>query len=80
MIKSEEETYNGLVPLGRQCMDQYYHAKTRQDIIDFIENVVIKGNDPKKEQREAFVKNELKANYPHAADTMINIKKELKIK
>lgn len=81
MIKSEEETYKGLVPLGQQCMDQYYHAKSKEDIIDFIENVVIKGNDPMKAQREAFVKNELKANYPHAADTMINmIKKELKIK
>ncbi len=81
MIKSEEETYKGLVPLGQQCMDQYYHAKSKEDIINFIENVVIKGNDPMKAQREAFVKNELKANYPHAADTMINmIKKELKIK
>lgn len=81
MIKSEEETYKGLVPLGQQCMDQYYHALSREDIIDFIQNVVVDGNDTKKAQREKFVRTELKANYPHASDTTISlIKKELKIK
>lgn len=81
MIKSKEETYNGLVPLGKMCMDQHYHAEKEQDIIDFINNVVIEGNDTLKEQRVEFVRNELKANYPHAAETLINaIKKEIKIK
>jgi len=40
MLKSEEETYKGLVPLGQQCMDQYYHAFKEEDIIKFIQNLV----------------------------------------
>lgn len=81
MMKSEEETMNGLVPLGQQCMQQYYHAFSKEDIIDFIQNVVVNGDDPLKEQREAFVQKELKQNYPHAAETVIKmIKDELKIK
>ena len=81
MMKSKEATYNGLVPFGQQCMDQYYHAFEEKDIIDFIENVVINGNDPKKEERVNFVEKELKVNYPHAADNLIaKIKKSLRIK
>lgn len=80
MMKSEKDTYAGLVPLGQQCMDQYYHAFSKEEIIDFIQNVVIDGIDPMKEQRESFVEKELKTNYPHAAEAVINmIKSELKI-
>lgn len=81
MMKNEEETMNGLVPLGQQCMQQYYHAFTKEDIVNFIQNVVINGNDSKKEQREKFVQTELKKNYPHAAESVIKmIKNELNIK
>lgn len=81
MMKSKEETYNGLIPFGQKCMDQYYHAFSEEDIIKFIQEVVVDGKDPKKEQRVDFVNKELKINYPHAADATIDmIKKELKIK
>lgn len=81
MMKSKEETYKGLVPLGQQCMNQYYHAFEEKDIIDFIQNVVIDGNDTLKSQRVDFVRNELKVNYPNASDVVINkIKEVLKIK
>ena len=81
MMKSKEATYNGLVPFGQRCMDQYYYAFEEKDIIDFIQNVVLNGDDPKKEQRVSFVEKELKVNYPHAADVLIsNIKKSIGIK
>ena len=81
MMKDKKTTYEGLVPFVQKCMEQYYHAFCEDDITRFIKEVVIDGNDPMKEQRERFAKNELMVNFPHAADSVINmIKKELGIK
>ena len=41
---------------GRQCYDCHYHAHDIQEIEQFIDEVVIQGNDPMKEQRENFFK------------------------
>lgn len=73
MLKSEEQTKDGLVPLGQKCMENYYKAFTEEDIISFIENVVLRGDDPMKEQREQFVRTELKFNYPHATDDLVQM-------
>ena len=40
--------------------------------IDFIENVVIKGIDKKKEERNKFAKNEVMFNYPNATEYIFN--------
>lgn len=40
--------------LGEKAMRLHYIAKTKQDIIDFIENVVLNGEDPMKQDREQF--------------------------
>lgn len=73
MLKSEEQTREGLVPLGQKCMENYYKAFAEEDIISFIENVVLKGNDPMKQQREQFVRTELKFNYPHATEDLVQM-------
>lgn len=44
---------------GKIAMNLHYFGKTKQDIIDFIENVVLKGNDPMKPQRQQFKKDYL---------------------
>lgn|GEM_PF-1052037 len=81
MIRDKEETYKTLVPFGASCMDRYYLGKEEQDIVDFIEKVVIGGDDPMKEDRERFVREKLKVNYPHATDVVIwTIKDALGIK
>lgn len=41
---------------GQLAMRQHYIGKNEQDIINFIENVVLTGNDPMKQGREEFVK------------------------
>ena len=73
MLKSEEQTREGLVPLGQKCMENYYKAFAEADIISFIEDVILAGNDPMKEQREQFVRTELKFNYPHATDDLVQM-------
>ena len=44
---------------GRIAMNLHYVGKTKQDIIDFIENVVLNGDDPMKSQRQQFKKDYL---------------------
>ena len=44
---------------GQLAMRQHYIGKNQQDIIDFIDNVVLKGEDPMKEGREQFKKDYL---------------------
>lgn len=41
---------------GLIAFEQYYKGNTREDIEHFIEDVVLAGNDPKKEGREQFFK------------------------
>ena len=73
MLKSEEQTREGLVPLGQKCMENYYKAFAEEDIISFIEDVILGGDDPMKERREQFVRTELKFNYPHATDDLVQM-------
>ena len=81
MIRDKEETYNTLLPFGKKCMDQYYLAKEENDIISFIDDVVLNNKDKKKESREKFVENELMVNYPNASKFVISeLKKTLGIK
>jgi len=80
MLKSEEEIEEMFLPLGKACLGNYYKAFSHEDIIDFIDNVVIKGDDPLKEKRIEFVRNELKMKYPYAAQAFLNyLKKTLNV-
>lgn len=46
-------------PFGQQCLKQHYHATNIDQIEQFIQSVVINGNDTMKEQREQFFKDYL---------------------
>lgn len=72
MMKSKEDTYKGLVPLGQKCMDNHYHAFSESEIKDFISNVIINGIDPLKEERLKFVNETLLVNYPHSSKFLID--------
>ena len=77
MLKSEEDIERKFAPLGKKCLEQCYISYTTKQIDDFIENVVVKGNDDKMEGRKEFM-SQVMVNYPHAADKALElIKKEL---
>lgn len=44
---------------GEKTLAVHYQSRNQKQVIDFIENVVLKENDPMKEERNAFVKNTL---------------------
>lgn len=65
------------LPMGQKCLDNYYKAFNKDDILNFIDNVVIKGIDPMKNQRDKFLK-ELRLNYPNAGKRIVEyIKQEI---
>jgi len=49
-----QETREPLNELGRAALDAHYFGKDAQDICRFLDEVVLKGADPKKDEREAF--------------------------
>lgn len=72
MMKTKEKTYEGLIPFGKSCMNQYYQAFNEEDIINFIKDVVINGQDSLKEKREVFVSRRMLINYPNSAQRLID--------
>ena len=78
MLKDKNEVKEIFAPIGQKCLANYYQAFNKEDIIKFIEDVVINGNDPIKDERINFAKNEIMINYPNVTDWIINyIKEEL---
>lgn len=59
--------------IGKRAFEQHYHAYSANDIIRFIEDTVINGNDVKKDQREAFVSDYIKT--PNDVSATMNIYK-----
>ena len=76
LLKSPEDIEKKFIPFGKACLNHCYLGYTEQDILNFIDNVIIKGEDPKKQAREKFAMNEVMVNYPNASEAIINYLKE----
>lgn len=76
LLRSKETMREVFKPIGQRCLEHYYQAFNAQDIIDFIDNVVLKENDPMKDKRIKFAKEEIMINYPHVADFILKYLKE----
>lgn len=57
-------------PLGRECLENCYIAYNSRQIEQFVEDVVVKGEDPKGAGREALARRVM-VNYPHAAEVAL---------
>lgn len=60
-----------LSKLGLACLKNYYLAFNREQIIEFIENVIIKGNDTLRYKRIRFTKKHLLLNYPKVSNRIL---------
>lgn len=78
MLKDKTTNDDNLAMFGKECIKHYYHAFSESDIIDFIESVVLKGKDTKKEERIKFAKENIRINYPNVSQKIIeNLKENL---
>lgn len=58
--------------LGLACLARCYRATEEAEIVRYIENVVLGGDDPLCADRAEFVKDSLAVNHPHAADACVS--------
>ena len=78
MLKTPDDIESKFTPLGVECLKHCYIAYNEKAITDFIDNVILKGEDTKKEQREKFAKEVVMYNYPNVSETIIEyIQKQL---
>ena len=76
LLKTPEDIDKKFIPFGKACLEHCYLGYNEKDILNFIDNVIIKGKDPKKSEREKFSENEVMLNYPHASEKINNYLKE----
>ena len=78
MIRDREKTIAQFNELACKCIDHTYQAFKEQDILDFLDHVILEGNDPRKAERVAFAKENVTLNWPHVSEKIIaSIKSEL---
>lgn len=76
ILKNKKSIKKWFMPIGQKCLKHCYKAYSQSDIINFIDNVVLKGKDPLKQKRIKFVNSKLKINYPNSSDTILNYIKQ----
>lgn len=72
LIKNKNNVSKYYNAIGMDCLENSYLAYKKDDIVDFIENVIIKNQDVMKKQRADFVSNVLKYNYPNSSMVVLD--------
>ncbi len=60
------------LPFGRETLERTYKAYCEADIRAFVEDVVMRGHDPRRAEREAFAAANVCCHYPHAAERVVD--------
>jgi len=75
MLKDKSRNQKNYNTFALECIDHHYYAFNEQDIIHFIDDVVINGNDTMKQKRLDFANEKIKINYAHVTQKIMeNIK------
>ena len=77
MLASKESKNYQFINWGIALIDHTYQAYSKDDIMRFIEDVVINGKDPMEEERQAFAREKIMVNYPHASQHIVDSIAEL---
>jgi len=72
MLRNKDSIEKYFMENGKEILSHCYQAYKKQDIIDFLDDVIMKNNDPMAQARIEFVNSELKVNYPHVSDFVLN--------
>jgi hypothetical protein len=59
------------LPFGRRLLEHVYISREERDILKFIDNVVLAGNDSMEADRKRFAETSVCCYYPHAADRIL---------
>lgn len=77
MWDEESNVFEQFSELGKECLGAHYIAKNEQNILDFINAVIINDHDTLSDKRKEICKR-LKHNHPHCSQYIVeDIKKEI---
>ncbi len=78
LLRDGKEVETVFADLGKNCLRHCYQAFGEEDVIRYVEKVVLQGDDPMRGVRVDYVNRHLKVNYPNVSDFIIDhIKKTL---
>lgn len=78
LLRDESAIDEEFLTFGKEMLKHTYQAYNENQLIDFIDNVVISKNDYMKQSRLDFANENIKYNYPNASQTAIDfLKKKL---
>lgn len=72
LLRNKNEINEEFLPFGKKILQNTYQAYCENEIIEFIDNVVIKGEDTMKASRDLFANHEIKINHPNASEVILN--------
>ena len=70
MLKTKKDIKEKFNTLGIKCLENVYIAYEKQDILDFIDNIIINDNDILKEKRNNIMK-EIMIGYPSVIEEIL---------
>ena len=72
MLEGMKTVDRHFLPFSRRLLDHAYKAFTEADIVAFVRDVVLKGEDPLAEGRARFAAEEVCVNHPNAAGRVVD--------
>ena len=67
MLKSKSDIQDKFNELGIKCLEHTYIAYNQEEILKFIDDVIVKENDYMKDERVSFAEKEIMINYPNVS-------------
>jgi len=72
MLRNREAVDKYFMDNGKRIISHCYQAYKKEDIIKYLDNVILNGNDTMAKDRIEFVNSELKVNYPNVSEFVLN--------
>lgn len=78
LLKDKERNRDNFNEFASQCIDVHYKAYNKNDIINFIEKVILEEEDTLEEKRKKFFNQNIKHDYPNTSQKIIfELKREM---
>jgi len=71
LLESDRTVEEQFLPFSRRLLEHAYRAYAEAEIVDFLRRVVLAGDDPMREGRAAFARQEVCVNHPDATGGLV---------
>lgn len=73
LLKQQDDIEKKFMAFGKKCLENCYIAYSEKEILRFLDDVIVCGNDPMRKQREEFADKVVMLNYPKASAKIIDL-------